>query len=65
MRRPLRHHEEPGLLAAVSHALGVRELRTIPRCDPFQAAREQWDDATTSWPSNRRRGGLWAQLTHE
>jgi len=38
--------EETGLLAAVADALGVRELRVIPTGgDPFQAAREQWDDA--------------------
>jgi len=38
--------EEPGLLAAVADALGVKELRTIPTGgDPFQAAREQWNDA--------------------
>jgi arginine deiminase len=38
--------EESGLLAAVTDALGVRKLRTIPTGgDPFQAAREQWDDA--------------------
>ena len=38
--------EESGLLVAVADALGVRELRTIPTGgDPFQAAREQWDDA--------------------
>ena len=38
--------EESGLLPAVADALGVRELRTIPTGgDPFQAAREQWDDA--------------------
>ncbi|MDA3935415.1 MAG: arginine deiminase [Actinomycetota bacterium] len=38
--------EEPGLLQALSNALGVPELRVIPTGgDTFQAAREQWDDA--------------------
>lgn len=38
--------EEDGFLEAVSDALGVTNLRTIPTGgDQYQAAREQWDDA--------------------
>jgi len=38
--------EEKGLVPAVADALGVKKLRTIPTGgDPFQQAREQWDDA--------------------
>ena len=37
--------EEPGLLPAVTDALGVGELRvTTTGGDSFQSAREQWDD---------------------
>ncbi len=37
--------EEPGLLPALTDALGCGELRVIPTGgDGFQSAREQWDD---------------------
>lgn len=38
--------EEPGLLPALTDALGVGRLRVVPTAgDSFQSAREQWDDA--------------------